>query len=130
MTLEEFVKARLDEDEQVARAAACMRDEVDPARDLNRGHWEVINRQAVHGGDQDGVWTHIVRRADTEPVAVHIARHDPARVLADVKAKRTLIVELDSYGGPETADAYYVVLRHLATVYDTHPDYQDDWRLW
>lgn len=79
----------------------------------------------VHG--EHGTWQ-----------ARHIARHDPARVLAEVDAKRRI---LDSYlpdatsvdeqineewrAGSALADD---LLHLLALPYVDHTDYQDDWR--
>ncbi|MFE7513814.1 DUF6221 family protein [Streptomyces sp. NPDC057540] len=68
----------------------------------------------------------------------HIARHDPARVLAEVDAKGRLVdltsgmlsaaegdSEVDHYGGLDAAEA---VLRATALPFAEHPDYQDAWR--
>jgi hypothetical protein len=52
--------------------------------------------------------------------AAHIARHDPARVLADVKAKRAII-------GDEWSDPGWDVLCALASAYADHPDYREEW---
>jgi uncharacterized protein YlaI len=62
-----FLKARLDEDERTARAA--IRD--DP------GHM-------------------FMKHSQPQEIA-HIARHDPARVLRDVEAKRRIIDEHEPY---------------------------------
>ena len=73
----------------------------------------------------------------------HIARHDPARVLAEVDAKRRVIGEYESVAyslsvaGPNTPPhgllegATNVLRRTLETLalpYADHPDYQDTWR--
>ncbi len=105
-----FLRARLDEDEQIARAA-----------DGNRAF------------DGTGTIPDLI-----STVAIHVARHDPARVLAEVDAKRRLI---DSYL-PEASKTDEQVneewgygsaladdlLRLLALPYADHPDYRDDWR--
>jgi hypothetical protein len=77
-------------------------------------------------------------RATTE----HIARHDPARVLREVEAKRRLL-DLHEPGTQEYVDGdvcmvctlqgdgpYYPcdTLRLLALPYADHPDYREDWR--
>ncbi|MDL4774254.1 MULTISPECIES: DUF6221 family protein [Thermomonosporaceae] len=127
--LVEFVKARLDDDELVAQAA----------RLASAAPWRLTSEHGFDGAepveykvlrDNDGLSIADDRTNLTAEDLTHIAHHEPARALAEIEAKRRLIIELDSYGGPETTDAYYVVLRHLATVYADHPDYQDDWRLW
>lgn len=105
MTLVEFLRTRLDEDEAAARA------------------W-------LPFGNPD------------EAARNHIARHDPARVLAEVEAKRRILYEHrdDGYGDclgcgmnaleemcREIDDC--PTLLALAAVYATHPDYQAEWRL-
>lgn len=57
-------------------------------------------------------------------VADHIARHDPARVLAECEAKRR-IVEWASDGEGEFH--WSTVLAPLAAVYADHPDYREEW---
>ncbi len=56
--------------------------------------------------------------------AGHIVRHDPARVLADVAAKRRILAELEGPFGLDL-EALNAVVRHLATAYADHPDYRD-----
>jgi len=135
MNILAFVRARLDEDQAVARAA-------DP------GPWEVITRPSEDGfrirrvddpsaedvvgpGYEDGgVWQ--------DDNATHIARHDPARVLRDVAAKqrilavhRPYVVEPDQACLGCAGDNVWErcpVLRALAAVYDDHPDYREEWR--
>jgi hypothetical protein len=61
--------------------------------------------------------------------AVHAARHDPARVLRDVEAKRRIMTFADRR--PELGEGRYVgegVIRLLASVYADHPDYREEWR--
>jgi hypothetical protein len=73
--------------------------------------------------------------------ALHIARHDPARVLRDVKAFRKIIdycasaIEVgripegatwsDDAAGAEVGE---VVLRHLAAIFSDRPGYREEWR--
>jgi hypothetical protein len=65
----------------------------------------------------------------------HIARQDPARVLAEVEAKRGIIAEhprSDSSSGPSCGCCFTTgwpcpTLRLLALPYRDHPDYQPDW---
>jgi hypothetical protein len=70
----------------------------------------------------------------------HIARHDPARVLREVAAKRAILAGHSTVTGwnwPDQSDGSvqmdYVealrrTLRHLAAVYSDHPDYDEAWR--
>lgn len=111
MTLTEFITARLDEDEAVARGAA---------RD---------GEGAIDWAGESG------------PTDVHIARHDPARVLAEVEAKRR-IVEHWTLLAEQAAEApdhlrrmlssqvtgLGVAVRLLALPYADHPDYDERWR--
>ena len=63
--------------------------------------------------------------------AEHIARHDPARVLAEVEAKRALIEETIRpwLGNDQTTGRIaWVALRLLAWPYADRPGYQEVWR--
>jgi len=116
--LTEFVQARVDEDEAVAREAAA---------DHGREHW------AVGGGGEyvypdpppgnsyvaTGPWGGGIGRA-----AAHIARHDPARVLAECEAKQHLLDEALVWG----EGCLDVMARYMAEVYADHPDYREEWR--
>ena len=142
MTITEFLKARLDEDE--AAALAWPEDE--------RGWKPVGNRNLRYGSgrsEQVGAvdvsgrvldwWERIYVRRDIDGLTGHIARHDPARVLRDVAAKRAILemhtwtASLDgcwSCSGDHGADptpAPCGTLRHLAAVYAVHPDYNTKW---
>jgi hypothetical protein len=116
VTLVEFLRARLDEDEQVASMAAG------PI-----GHRWQPNPAGGLSGRDGPMRVHLEDRQ----CLPHIARHDPARVLAEVAAKRAIVKEFEvaqseypsAYaGGLETA------VRFLATVYADHPDYDPAWQ--
>ena len=123
--LTDFLLARIAEDEAVAREAQP------GAWQLVRGDIVGSSGETIAGGDY-----HSFTDPDT---AAHIARHDPARVLAECAAKRDLIrvctAELsgrdiegamsDGDDGPWLADH---VLHTLASIYADHPDYQEAWR--
>jgi hypothetical protein len=111
-----FLRARLDEDEQVALAA--------------KGHRVFDGTGIVADRDRSvTLGSH---------VATHIARHDPARVLADVEAKRQIIegfAELHHNPARHTDAVLHLqwnVLRHvvlvLAQPFADHPDYREEWR--
>jgi hypothetical protein len=55
--------------------------------------------------------------------AVHIARHDPARVLAECEAKRRIV---EWYG--EEPGRVGPALGMLAAVYADHPEFREEWR--
>lgn len=125
----EFLYARLDEAEQVARAAVA-------------GPWtsSVEGRDHVAGDDviftdgfTDGGFGEIyiilqpgVRSGQATATQDHIALHDPSRVLIDVEFKREVIRYEQKVRTP-TGVAASGVLRALAEVYVDHPDYQQEW---
>ena len=119
MTLVEFLRARLAEDELTALAA------VDGSP-----HWH-SNYQYRDVKDEQG---HYVVQADSRHPSVgqaaHIARHSPARVLADVEAKRAVIAEylrLDAAGDLLARGVVEDLLRAMCSVDSEHPDYNPSW---
>ncbi|MEU0940117.1 DUF6221 family protein [Embleya sp. NPDC005971] len=113
-----FVRARLDERERDAAAAA---GEVGPDWYYDTRHGRVASHREqdlVATGSQD----HLGREC-----GAHIARHDPASVLREVAAQRHLIDDTHWGGGPETEDAYHQICRILATAHAGHPDYKTEW---
>lgn len=147
VTLTEFLTLRLDEDEAVARSAV-----------LTDGRWRAwIEGEGANFGGDDVILT------DGEDLYVsgcgpktlrHIARHDPARVLADVAAVREVLGlhsvpepdqfvvydeslkqcrtcgPGDHYAAQDYADQYSYpcdTLRVLARPYADHPDYDPAW---
>lgn len=137
-----FLRTRLDEDEAAARAA-------------NGPHWRPGDGNISEGGlyalDGDGAdegrgwaiaWfdlgqtnpgrqlpalSSIERHAHAN--SVHAAKHDPARALREVEAKRRILalVTVNADGEPIYVDGYAEawmdVLRLLALPYASHPDY-------
>lgn len=158
MTLTEFLEARIGEDEAVARAA------IDEDRPGTHWRWEIPDE----GGDADAPrWLRTVEEFPTtsgvgplpafplgyefvaEPshAMTHIARHDPARVLAECEAKRRIVElfaetestyhsfvdaqdHLDSYLNDSRigVEALTPVVYALASVYADHPDYRPAWK--
>lgn len=135
--LVQFLRDRLDDDERAARAATP-------------GPWKVDDETFTESvGASDGVSVISGSRygggappVDTED-ALHIARHDPARVLREVEAKRRIVDEIvpamngmddriDGEWGVGAMDPseYESVdlLKLLALPYADHADYRDDWR--
>lgn len=123
-----FLRARLDEDEATALAANA---------DTPAGQW-------LAPGDGTGAWAVESRDGSivvydqsrpTEAEALHIARHDPARVLSEVEAKRSIIDhttdEMTDHGLDNPRwypDTLKPILTLLALPYTDHPDYRDEWR--
>jgi hypothetical protein len=68
--------------------------------------------------------------------AQHVARWDPARVVAEVEAKRRIVdwsesveAEFTKAGlGERTNGTHMVFARWLAAPYAEHPDYREEWR--
>ncbi|WP_371634467.1 DUF6221 family protein (plasmid) [Streptomyces sp. NBC_01259] len=145
-----FLSARLDEEERIARAATD-------------GPWRVDNEEfaeAIYGADGStvvggGRWGGEASVFESTEDALHIALHNPTRVLADAAAKRrivvlhravrttTLVHQDGSLADPvevchacdaNTTDADWPempcpTLSALAEPYASHPDYQEGWRL-
>jgi hypothetical protein len=117
VTLIEFLRARCDEDEQVARDAniGC---------DLFDGTGIVVMHLHVGGTRSVTLPSHIAR---------FVARHDPARVLADVAAKRWLVDRAEHVmsHSPDHAEvtAWLHVIHRLGAVYADHESFRDEWRV-
>ena len=130
MTITEFLEARIAEDESAARVCA----EAFPAP------WDVEDRghsaQVTSGEPNFPPVAEIDQRNESPgrwpgEHLEHIARWDPARVMAECAAKRSLIGLLQSDSRDphnamrrEWADE---ILRAFATVHADHPDYDVTW---
>ena len=124
VTLADWLLACIAEDEAVARATTG---------GVPTGNWWI---EPDEGGVSDIsclAFTGFVTAVDVD--AAHIARHDPARVLADCEAKRRIV----EWCGPRahivpgitdsssTTAAH--VLRALAQVYRDWPGWREEWSL-
>jgi len=127
VTIVEFLRARLDEDEAAAKAASP-------------GPWHVgEDGDEVMAVDEVKVTAGFaLSNRQLLATTVHIARHDPARVLREVESKRA-IVDAAVIAWNESCnptDEFWSgvepmmrgVLRRLASVYADHPDYDPAWR--
>ena len=114
-TIVEFIEARLNEDEQIARTAAS----VDGESWAAEGPFGDQDLDRVSGTGQGDVGYDM---AQTAPP--HIARHDPARVLRQCKALRS-VVRLTAY----TGDPVYEkdLMEDMAAIWSDHPDYRERW---
>lgn len=128
MDLVEFLRARLDRDEQMARACSGAPWRAAPSGTVSTDT----------GGASDDGPSHVAT-ADNDAYAEHIARHDPSRALAEVAAKRQILDDYEKqawilgqgHRTPELDAARSVreaVLRLLALPYAHHPAYQEEWR--
>jgi len=132
--LVQFLRDRLDEDEATARAAASAE---------RADTWTAIPDS--YGGVLDGTGSRslVVGYGDVMApgTAAHIARHDPARVLAEVEAKRRIIddvvpqidgmedrIDSEWGAGDPTERESATLFRLLALPYADHPDYREEWR--
>lgn len=140
----EFIKARIAEDQQVAREATAGQSW---SREPHSGRW----RSAKHGcdwgavDDETGGVIVFDEGAPSEAQAAHIARHDPARALREVTAVEVVLAfrqrlvdagETDVNGYPLRIDRLrerQAVVRHLtgvlealAVIWADHSDYRDE----
>jgi hypothetical protein len=121
--LDEFLLARIAEDKRMATDAAAA---------SGRGQWSVDD--VPPSGAQHGV-------------AVHVARYDPARILAECAAKRRMVLacrdsrpDMSFLGARPRGMADFTLtprdqhqlaaltLALLAAPYADHHDYQQKWR--
>lgn len=124
-----FIEARLKDDEAAATNGGSLAGDSWYAHEPmpNPNHWEVLQP----GGE-------LCRT--TRYAAQHIARHDPARVLREVAAKRAILAEhhrVSRWGSPvdvcDAHDGYTMetvicdTMLALASVWSDHPDYQQGW---
>jgi hypothetical protein len=119
VTLLEFVQARVTEDELTALAAI----EGSPRWHSSLAFRDVKDEHGRYVVEAD-------RHHPTVEQAAHIARHSPARVLLDVEVKRLVIADylrLDAAGDLLERGVLESVLRHLASAYADHPDYNPSW---
>lgn len=122
MDLVEFLTARLDEDERTARGVLW-------DGSGNTLGWSLPFSATVEVGTE-------AFTTDDAAVAAHIARHDPARVLAEVDAKRLIIADYQRFlaerrrlmGGWDRYPDVSPTMAALASVYADHPDYDEAWR--
>lgn len=131
-----FLLARIAEDEAGARKATGEHWRwVDPGGDVKQA-------LVTDGWNPQADWTVLpVAQGDAYPLrtdATHIARWDPARVLAESAAKRRIVAQ-HPYAGllsaPEACGrcatnppAACPTLRLLALPFADHPDYQQEWK--
>ncbi|WP_148310199.1 DUF6221 family protein [Nocardia otitidiscaviarum] len=154
MTIEEFIEARLAEDEAHAQAATSGKWEWTEDRDLAvAGEWAPCTfgcrgNSAHQHQDFEFVVTAVgheeprVEVSDAD--ADHIARHDPARVLRQCAALRAIVGELadEADGLDAQVDGEFrvsardlekeplvgdLIRRHVAAIWSTHADYDPSW---
>ena len=136
MNVTEFLKARIAEDEKIAR-------------DATQGPWKwyapeydrtlgTLETETYKDGSTGPTSSVVTAHGYDEPLvdisggdACHIAAFNPARVLAEVQAKREAIAHYESMdweaecSGHQEYAGRFILL--MANVYADHPDYQDSW---
>jgi len=125
--LTEFLSARIAEDEAVARAAT---------QSAKWWDWP-LGIEGKRGGTVRAHEDPYIAMNLADGDATHIARHDPARVLAECEAKRQIVSTMQSAidGGWQSQSREEIefvatrVLRALASIYTDHPDYRLEWLL-
>lgn len=155
MSIEEFIAARLAEDEAAANAAGGDRwaydtskafcaagdGEVyrpDSTREYSYGNGHTGHEYSYVTCDSEGL-TPAVELAE----GVHIARHDPARVLRQVAGVRKLLAlysehrinspweddEIEVYGDRWIGadNVFSAMLTQIAAIWSDHPDFQPEW---
>jgi hypothetical protein len=149
-----FMEERLDEEEAAAEAASSGH----PNPESRGGTWQVVGDRHIRydngcgetvtavdvtGGPcmwHEQVW---VKNDSGHAVSAHIARHDPARVLAGVKAKRAVLSEWAALSGllegqamrgqpVDKVMAFQVrvlegVIRKLCAEWAGHPGCKPEW---
>lgn len=117
----DFLRARLDDDERTARAIDDKQE--DSGWGITTGPsfmppYELATKFVIT--------PHIAAMVHEREAAEHIVRHDPARVLREVAAKRAILdICVNIMGGPD----YYEMVAMFADVYSDHPDYRAEWGL-
>ncbi|WP_280484543.1 DUF6221 family protein [Nocardia cyriacigeorgica] len=126
MTIEEFIEARLAEDEAAARKAA----------------------EFPYDAPSDAPWVSMqlrVQRGAALTSDEHFARHDPARVLRQVAAMQSVVgrragEHRNQRGICETCRDYDFrrdydpvpwpcpTAQAIASIWSDHPDYQQEWQ--
>ncbi|MDG4749324.1 DUF6221 family protein [Micromonospora sp. WMMD718] len=140
-----WLREQLDEDERAARKAAAVCGCHPPATRWLFSEESTDGRILVVDDPHPDPRRRLARRwnrtFDGLFMAEHIARHDPARVLAEVDAKRRILdfleydrVDVSQAAGPpitvpgQRPAIAHPVLCMLALPYAGRPGYRDEWR--
>jgi hypothetical protein len=134
-----FLRARLDEDEQAARDASPAPWITKTGQSWLADH--IVFGQSKYMPNRISQVCDLTAGQTRAADAAHIIRHDPARVLAEVDAKRRIIAGHHRSGlacprcslGTEDGQIVFELdpcetLRLLALPYADHPDYREEWR--
>ena len=123
LSIVDFLNARLAED-QTAAEAATPGPWNDDGGCISSAHYQITDYGAytkANGEPED--WEEQQQRADS----AFIARHDPARVIREVAAKRAIIEAVSGLSGQWHDDIEYKVLTSMAEAWRDHPDHPGEW---
>lgn len=118
MTLTDFLLARIQEDDEAARSIAS-------APPVYEHFGDTAIEAAANLAVSEGAWD------ETGAFLQRFA--DPARVLAELEAKRRIVEAVTTgpmavVGAGEPSPWSLKMLGILALPYSDHPDYQQEWR--
>ncbi|MFF8679519.1 DUF6221 family protein [Streptomyces sp. NPDC015237] len=125
--LVQWLRAQLDEDERTARAVEDRSAPWD-------GQWVADGNSAVRTENGHVLFYRHVSDPLKPGLTDHVAKHDPARVLREIDAKRDLLRFAEGvHDHHETfttgvAARLEVTLRLFAATYADRPGYRDEWR--
>ncbi|MFF3467785.1 DUF6221 family protein [Streptomyces sp. NPDC001984] len=108
--LVEFLRDRLDEDDETARKAIVRR---------TGGEAWSYDQPALRA--QSGM---VIAERIVPVLGEHIARHDPTRVLRQTAVLRDRVDLWSRMVGSHAR----ACLRAVAAIWDDHPDYREEWR--
>ncbi|WP_433575567.1 DUF6221 family protein [Nocardia brasiliensis] len=129
MNIDEFIEARLTEDEAIARECEAI-------------HFHAVKRQSgtvdveghYHPVEENHGFAWFTHRHPgfPPPYARHICRHDPAHVLRAIATKRRIVVEcIEMREMLERWSSYAphpdLILQAMADEWCEHPDYRTEW---
>jgi hypothetical protein len=137
--LVQWLRAQLDDDERIARRAAEYDDGAAHDVDGPAGTWTCLDESEWFGpSHRGGVIAPRIGAVNAPELGNHIVRHDPARVLREIDAKRQVISRFVHWAAtmnsvPDQRDIGVVeglemALRMLAAVYADRPGYKVSWR--
>ncbi len=137
-----FINARLADDERAAQAAPGTRWHAFRQEDiagaavyddqwllLTPAHYDHDKPMSAAPGATGPAYIEHHR----DELAAHIARHDPARVLREVEAKRKIVARYQASLGYDNAEdearcwLLGEIVEALASAWSDHPDYNPDW---
>jgi hypothetical protein len=137
LSIVDFLREQLAKDEAVARKATA----------VSSHRWMANNSLLMFLDDSPTPFAESLACTENyrqDDVWEHAERHDPARALREVEAKRAIMELADEASGLDmsvdidravrprdtTTDPYVgdMIIRQLAAVYSDHPDYQEEWR--